>query len=224
MGEWQKYFPNCDIGEIPFLPWQDVLGLLKSKNPFLKCGSKAGSTIGESHVLCLQPETLNGESLTLMKWKEIFSKGQHQSEHKNGKFYKQDWYAKESFATESLSSHWVLMPKEFVPGSYSKSFDAQESQINKEYPAYEVITASELVGGILQYYLNRGDRLYSEKYQYMTSKYAQTNKWLPWAKTKTKTSDGHCAGIGRFDSGGLRVDNFGYGYDSVGVGAVRRNS
>jgi hypothetical protein len=59
-----------------------------------------------------------------MKWKEIFSKGQHQSEHKNGEFSSeswQDWYDRESFATESLSSHWVLMPKEFVPGSYDRA-------------------------------------------------------------------------------------------------------
>ena len=85
-----------------------------------------------------------------------------------------------------------------------------------------MISASELVGGILQYYLNRGDsdKLYSEKYQYMT----KDGEYWPWARTKTKTSKGNYVALGRFDSGGLRVYDIDCVDDRIGVGAVRRNS
>jgi hypothetical protein len=90
-----------------------------------------------------------------------------------------------------------------------------------------VISASELVGGILQYYLNRGDsdRLYSENYKYMT----KDGTYWPWARTKTKISKtfkGYNVGLGHFASGGLRVPDNDHDYDNrdVGVGVVYRNS
>ena len=207
--EWRTVFPGCDIGEVPDIPAK-YLEVLDNANELKEKGEPLyGSTVGASHLLVLQPKTLNGEELTLNKWWEIMNKGHHKSSHTAGKFYSDEdrWWKGEAFAKKAVESHWVLMPKGCMPESKDKTYSEQESHISSKYPEYEITTGVELGMGIMQYYLNTGKYLYSNEY----------------SRTKDKTAAGFPVHIGHFEASGLNVFYHDYRYGNIGVGVVLRN-
>jgi len=205
--EWNKYFPGQDIGPIPEIPWNDIISLLKNPNPFLKEGSRSGQTIAESHVLALQPKTICGEQLSISKWYDIINKNQHQSSQRTVKIRDQSLFGvlNKELGKIASDSHWTLMPKEFIPKSYYKTFSEQENLMKTNYPQYETIRAVELVGGIMQHYLNTGKKLASWDFKYMTS----NNNYYPHYRTSDKTKTlGIRVCVGYFDPRGLGIINF----------------
>jgi len=225
--EWEKYFPGQDIGPIPEIPWNNIISLLKNPNPFLEEESRTGQTIAESHVLTLQPKTISGKQLSVSKWCEIINKNQHESPKKAVKIA--DYFLfgsvkNKDFAKIAKDSHWILMPKEFIPKSYRKTFSEQKNLMEKNYPQYEIISAVELVGGIMQHYLNTGKRLASEDYKYMTF---NNNNFCPYFRTSDKTKTlGDRVGVGGFGPDGLGIygSDGGLASDCIGLGASLRKS
>jgi ankyrin repeat protein len=203
--EWEELFGES-LSEVPAYP-ADIVATLESPCPF-----KRGQTVAQTHILFILPSQVKGRNLSILEWREIMNNKEHRSQYQDGKFYVQDWYDKEPFAKKSLSrAEWVLMPKEMVPNSTSKTYAEQEQEIAK-YSGYKRIDSLRQVSGIMLYNLRVGTKLYGEDYK--------VNGSLPYVRCEDAASDGSRVGIGRFDADGFYVR---YNFDDFrldGVGAA----
>jgi hypothetical protein len=143
---------NADGSPLPSLP-VEIQKILKSS-----CRIWPNKTIGETHILVLLPETVNGKLLTLKIFGELLKKI-----FKNEKGYG-------NVLSKILEEHgdkpiekscWVLMPKKVLPGSKNKSFFLQEEMIktlseatSKPYKTPEALAAALCIFAM---YCNRGE-------------------------------------------------------------------
>ncbi|TSC88233.1 MAG: hypothetical protein G01um10147_138 [Microgenomates group bacterium Gr01-1014_7] len=113
-----------------------------------------------------------------------------------------DWYKDQPFATKGgeIGLSWALVAKNILPGSNSKTLN-QQARVMETYATnlqsqgasrteFRRRTATEAAYDTLLYYVNNGEQLLSDKYDW----------------TQTRTSDGRLVLVGYFDSGGLGVD------------------
>lgn len=119
--QWAKYFG--DIGDEPPLP-KDIHKILKSPCPFF-----SGKTIGETHMLVLIPESVDGKPLNLKNFGELVKTP------KDG--YATQFHPQASslinheFGYQTTKSHWVLMTKDIIEGSRSKLYSDQQDLVAK---------------------------------------------------------------------------------------------
>ena len=115
------------------------------------------------------------------------------------------WYNKQSFAKEHGEVTWQLVHKTPVDNSTSKNWQEQQALLGKND---EVPSAQVMVYTIIGHYLATGERLFEHIY----------------VRTSSVDSGGDRIGVGLFDSGSLRFNNYwndGRG-DRLGVSSARK--
>lgn len=122
-------------------------------------------------------------------------------------FYGQDWYDKNEVGNGVSALEWHLVLKTSVPDSKSKTWTQQKEMVDATN-IDRVPEADVVVYTIIGYFLETGIRLFEKEY----------------VRTSTLDSHDDRVYVGRFDSGGLRVDSWGGdirdGY--IGVSAGRK--
>jgi len=220
--KWSILFPYVKIDEAPDFQWDNLRDILKEPNPFLP-HSKVGETIAESCFLFFLPSYLKCapstecalfHPLTINLFRQIFKNKEQISQHSTGKInridsnlnprnrnYKDllDMWAKDSqeeFLHKGLQSHWVLMHKEFCPGSLNENYTEQKKLLPTAYPKFRILRSLEAVAGLLLFSLfhETGRELLGKEFSYLTS-----SNLLPFFRTKDKTSFGSHVNVGGFD-------------------------
>lgn len=129
-------------------------------------------------------------------------------EMKSGYFYSKSggWYSDQKFArNDKADTRWIIVRKEPVPGSTSKTWDEQQALLSD----VEVTpNAAEVVWAITSYKAVRDIYLLPNIY----------------VRTSSLGSDGYRVFVGYFDDGGLFVDRWDGGsrVSDVGVSSARK--
>ena len=206
--KWMQYFGK--IGEEPPLP-PDIHQILQGSCPFYP-----GKTVQETHMLVLIPATVNGALFTLDTLEQLI---QHP---KQGYATKYEYYEKEikkALGNQSPpKSYWVLMTKDVLPNSISKSFVDQcalvENCAQRARVPYQVPTILESATSILLEHVQTGTRLYScEPWIYTRCQEKVENGW---------NVAGYQRAVGGFGPGGLNVVGNNVGFVSMGVASLRK--
>lgn len=179
--------------------------------PFLYTEEDLQTAKSFGEMLVLRPEAMlrGGREvpLTLIEFRELFRKdplGKMQTVVYSFRTDANDWYKGEKFATQAgeIKLGWSLVKKDVLDGSTNTTWNDQE-QLLKQYEAglrrkgaknvsIRRRTGAEAVYDELLYYVNTGERLLPDKYDW----------------TQTRTSDGFLVYVGRFDSDGLNVSRY----------------
>jgi len=192
--KWETYFG--DIGEEPPLP-PDIHEILAGRCPF-----DSKKTVRETHMLVLVPATVGGVPLTLNLLGELLKKP------KGGgrvtQYHDDVWQAifDQYGAVPCQESHWVLMSRDVLPGTRSKSFRDQ-CAILAGFGDFRVPTLLEAAVCIFMEHVATGNRLYGDN---------------PWTYTRcVEECKGYQTGIGGFGAGGLHVSSVRYGDECSGL-------
>ena len=197
---WERYYGHAG-SESP-LP-SSIKEIMASPCPF--CAEKQ---IKDTHLLALIPSHVGGKALTLDYLGELIQSprgGVH------GTQYRGDWHAKyvrPAIGSQSPdSSYWVLMTRDVLEGSRSKSYQDQCALVAR-HQGYTVPGVLEAAVVMLLHHVRSGERLYSDS---------------PLMYTRCRESVQSCQRVvGDFSSGGLHVFNY-YDDDSFfGVAGLRK--
>lgn len=158
LNEWKALFGKDAILKeaIPNLP-ENIMDILKQK-----CLIEHGKAVSDTHLLFLLPEKLNGEPLTMVRWHEILTQHNHQSNYQEAKFSDKWWKGWQDIASVTSSPsnpEWILMPKQVIPSSNDKTLEQQIHHLTTHYQGYKLTNALELSTGIFLYYLQTGKKL-----------------------------------------------------------------
>lgn len=201
--KWERYFG--DIGEEPALP-ANIYEILKSPCPIID-----GKKVGETHMLVLIPETVNGKPLTLNYIGELVKS----PKQGNATSYRKIWIEilQEHGDVPNEKSHWVLMTKDVLPGSKGESYaDQQKLVVNLSQKAqadYQVPKLLDAVTCIFMKCVNSGERLYNDK---------------PWIYTRCQEKSkihGYQQVVGGFAPAGLHISSANRDFGMIGVAALR---
>ena len=190
--------------------------------PFLYTEEDLQTAKAFGEMLVLRPEAMlrGGREvpLTMIEFRELFRKdplGKMQTVVYSFRTDTNDWYKGEKFATSAgeIKLGWSLVKKDVLDGSTNTNWNDQE-QLLRQYEAglkrkgarnasVKRRTGTEAVYDELLYYVNTGERLLPDKYDW----------------TQTRTSDGSLVCVGRFGSSGLDVSSRSpvYSYSRIGV-------
>jgi hypothetical protein len=211
--EWRRYFG--ELGEGPPLP-PDIDEILDSPCPFWP-----GKRVKDTHLLVLIPATVDGKAFTLDLLGELIQSPRGDSPRTQYFLY-DDEVQRSSGDVYSISSYWVLLTRDVLPGSRNKPYEAQQALVatrssHVDDPPYEIPNVLEAATAILSYYVRSGDRLYEGG-----------SDALPSTSTRCTTlledASGHpsLVTVGRFCSRGL-VFLSGFDDDAeFGVSCLRR--
>jgi hypothetical protein len=154
--EWAHYFG--EVGEEPSLP-SNIYEILNGPCPFWP-----DKTVKDTHLLVLIPSTVDGEAFNLNLLEEL---AKHPSEdgHCTQYFLYDDEVQRSSGDAYPISSYWILLTRDVLPGSRSKPYAAQQALIAAQAahigpPPYETPRVLEVATAILSHYVRSGDRLY----------------------------------------------------------------
>jgi len=197
--EWFIHFGK-HLKNVPRLP-PNIAEILSSPCPFW-----SSKKVHETHLLVLVPETVDGQSLTLKTLGELVKKPLTGSATQYRHFDLGDY-------TDPAAplSHWVLMTRDVIEGSRSKSYQDQQMLLSqKGHSVYAVPTILDATVCIFIEYVWSGIRLYL--YSLWTYTRCQERHDANWRLA-----------VGGFASGGLGV---GYGSsdgdESLGVAGSRK--
>jgi hypothetical protein len=199
--KWDKYFG--DIGVEPSLP-PNIEEILSSP-----CIFWPDKKVRDTHLLVLVPETVNGKAFHLDSLAELIQSPKigHKTQYS---YYSSD--VKNDLGTKSLGSHWILMTRDVIPNSLSRSYEDQKVLVQKHAQSskipYELPKALEVTTAILMHHVETGERLYPNVWTRCQER-MDNNQWP--------------AAIGGFSSGGVSVayaDDWGGGYR--GLGCLRK--
>ena len=151
--QWEKCIG--DVGIEPKLP-DGIHKILGSPCPILR-----GKKVKDTHMLMLIPSSVNGVTLTLDVLGELV---RFPKEGLPTRFdYGTPGARTGHFSTPVLASHWVLMTKDVLPGSRSKSFLAQQAQVAQlaveASPPYQVPNLLDVVTVMFMRYVSSGECL-----------------------------------------------------------------
>jgi hypothetical protein len=206
--EWGQYFGA--VSEAPRLP-VDIDDILRSPCPFWP-----DRKVGDTHLLVLIPSEVNGEPFTLNLLGRLIKMPK-------GRGYRTQYDLYDIDTQRVLGdcapdrSYWVLMTREVLPASRSKTYKEQQSLI-AEYACevgmpYVMPYVLEAATVILANYVRSNERLYPDN---------------PWTYTRCQELVGqfnYPVVVGGFSSTGLRVyDDDGYIFSAGihGVAGLRR--
>jgi hypothetical protein len=202
--EWEQYFG--EVGSAPPLP-TNVDEILNGSCPFWK-----GKLVKDTHLLVLVPATVDGIPFTLDLLGELIK-----SPKRGGS--KTKYYCYSSAVQEELgaqspgSSYWVLITRDVLPGSRSKTYDAQEALVaahaGRLNLPYEMPDALSAATAILLHHARTGERLHTND---------------PWTYTRCqeRVLSKYPVVVGGFSSGGLGVNYFNVNYSGFGVSCLRK--
>ena len=130
--EWATYFGHVDAPAVPL----DIHALLKSPCPFWP-----DKKIGETHMLVLIPESVNGRPMTLRYLRELIDTHRNAGTSLPGipAKFEDIWQPilDQLGDTPIEESHYVLMTREPIPGSRNKSYAVQQALVVAQ-PGYRV--------------------------------------------------------------------------------------
>jgi len=147
--QWETYFG--DIGKEPPLP-KDIHKILKSQCPFWP-----EKKVGETHMLVLIPETVNGKPLNLKTLEELVKAP------KKGHATKYQWKTSNEHENQAAAkSHWALMAMDIVGGD--EKYTDQQALIARLVKQtgidYEVPSVSDAAICIFTKYVSSGKCLF----------------------------------------------------------------
>ena len=204
-GLWQRYFG--EVSAAPPLP-DDIVQIMESPCPFWK-----GKQVKDTHLLALIPSRVGGQPLTLDYLGELIKSPKGGGPATQYAYYWDE--ARKAIGNQSPErSYWVLMTRDVLDGSRSKSYQDQCALVadhaSRTGLPYEVPGALEAAVVVLLHHVRSGERLYSdEPSTYTRCRESVSNRPLV---------------VGGFSSGGLDVYDFSpffYGYH-YGVSALRK--
>lgn len=184
---------------------QEMLSLPKNIAEELRRSAFPGKSIRETHVLVIMPK-----GLTIKKLGELAKK--YFPSNTDG--YRQIWsrIVDELGDKPADESIWLLMTKDVLPGSRSKSYSQQKNIVAELAEttgvSYQVPTTLEAATCILAEYSRSENRLFSDS---------------PWTYTRCQENfQGYQMVVGGFAPAGLIVGIINYDIDDFGVAALRK--
>ena len=197
--KWATYFG--DIGQEPPLP-PDIHQILTSNCPFW-----SNKKVEDTHMLVLIPSTVNGKPLTVTSLGELVKAPKQGSPSKYSGLYLGEY--KDPAVPKS---YWVLMTKDVLEGTRSKSYSDHRKIVagfqQKTGIPYEVPHIIEATVCLFMIHANTGTRLYPDKPATYTSCQEAYDSNYPLV-------------AGYFAAAGLNVDRS-FGSSDVGVAGVRK--
>ena len=139
-----------DVGEEPPLP-KRIDQILDEPCPAVLGLERFGETIGETHILVLIPKTLDGDPLTLGRFKTLLDQG------KGPKI--RVWFPGDNENTSPGSSYWALISKDFIKNSNKQTYTQQKKKITKLGANYRLPKVIEMVYGLYMQKKTHGDNL-----------------------------------------------------------------
>ena len=206
---WRQYFG--EVGEEPLLP-SDVDEILGSPCPFWP-----GKIVRDTHLLVLIPATVDDMSFNLNLLGELVRIPKERGYPTGCSHYPSD--VQGQFGVQSPTrSYWVLMTRDVLEGSRSKSYVAQKTLVaahaKRTGLPYELPGILEAATVILSHYVRSGERLYADApWTYMRCK--ELAVWNNGSKCPIT--------VGCFSCGGLDVRSDGSSHSSLyrGVSSLR---
>ncbi|MBF5059599.1 hypothetical protein NEPTK9_001115, partial [Candidatus Neptunochlamydia vexilliferae] len=193
---WEKHFGPGSIKEKePRLP-RNIEEILNEPTPFKVEGYEG--KVRDTHLLVWIPKKVNGTKLTLNSLERLF-----------GKYDDYESDVKEEFGTKGTTSHWLLVSKNILVTTRSKTYADQKKLIEKyASKGYTLPLALDIAVAVLLHQKEKGEYLLPKEHPLLTSTWCQEalKSELPVA-------------IGSFAGAGLRV-SVGVEYDSVYYGVV----
>ena len=170
--KWAAYFG--DVGVEPQLP-PNIGEILAEPCPF-----DPTKTVEATHLLVLVPASVNGLPLTLDSLGEMIKDPRQGGHHTQYRAYN-DYIQREYGAIPCGESHWVLMTRDVLPGTRSRSYADQQiilAGFRFRQGAYQVPTLLEAAVAILMEHAVTGTRLYSDAPKtYTRCQEAYNAKW-----------------------------------------------
>jgi hypothetical protein len=212
--EWKHYFG--EVEPAPDLP-SDMTAILDSACPFWP-----DEKVKDTHLLVLIPAKVNGLPFSLNLLRDLIQhpkNGGHKTqyhcsydnEHPNNLLKAQ------LGAASPAASYWVLMTRNALPESRSKTYKAQKELVaahaNRTGLPYKLPKALEAATVILTHHVRSGEKLYSND---------------PWTYTRCQELilaeyGEYPAVVGGFESSGLGVRSYRYSDNKVsGVAGCRK--
>jgi NLR family CARD domain-containing protein 3 len=186
--EWSQYFG--EVGTAPPLP-ADIDEILNSSCPFWP-----GKQVKDTHLLVLVPATVDERPFTLDLLGELIKSPQGGGSETQYRYY-DSAVQKELGAKSPGSSYWVLMTRDVLPGSRSKTYDAQKELVaahaRRLRLPYKMPDALSAATAILLHHARTGERLYKDA----PSTYTRCQERL--------LKNRYPVVVGGFSSGGLNV-------------------
>ena len=184
---------------------QEMLSLPKNIAEELRRSAFPGKSIRETHVLVIMPK-----GLTIKKLGELAKK--YFPSNTDGYRYIWSTIVDELGDKPADESIWLLMTKDVLPGSRSKSYSQQKNIVaelaKKTGVSYQVPTTLEAATCILAEYSRSENRLFSDR---------------PWTYTHCQENvQGYRMIVGGFAPAGLDVSRDIYVSDDIGVAALRK--
>jgi hypothetical protein len=214
--EWFIHF-GTHLRNVPRLPPQ-VAEILFSSCPFWP-----SRKVHETHLLVLVPETVGGQPLTLKILGELVKKPLQGPSTQYSHFHLGQY-------TDPVapSSHWVLMTRDVIEGSRSKSYPDQQTLLSqKGHDVYVVPNILDATVCIFMEHIRSGTQLDGDSLWTCICKYVQSATRLygdsPWTYTRCQEkydTDWQLV-VGGFAPFGLYV-NYGRVNKNIGVGGVRK--
>ena len=202
--KWRKYYG--EVGVEPTIP--SYISNLLSQNCNI-CADKS-KKIYETHLLTLIPATVNGQPLTLDSFQKLIQNPKEGGRSTNYQYYDGYSVKKEFGGKPAGPSHWVLMTRDVVEGSRSKSYADQRTFLEQQAKAVGIpYVLPPILSGVVStlcHHVATGEKLFpSNPYTY--SRCAET------------LADGPPLVFGSFDSSGLSVHDIN-GYADVYIGVA----
>ena len=184
---------------------QEMLSLPTNIAEDLRRSAFPGKSIRETHVLVRMPK-----GLTIKKLGELAKK--YFPSNIDGYRYIWSSIVDELGDKPADESVWLLMTKDVLPGSRSKSYSQQKNIVGELAETtgapYQVPTTLEAATCILAEYSRSENRLFSNS---------------PWTYTRCQENvQGYQTVVGGFAPAGLSVNYFCYDIGNLGVAALRK--
>ena len=198
-----------DIGEEPPLP-PDIKAILNAPCPFFP-----GKKVAETHLLVLIPKTVNGKPLTLKSLGELVKKPLKGTPTYYDIFFNDTGEYKD---LPVANSHWVLMTREFIPGSKGKNYVDQQKFLNscveKKKLTYEIASILDLTACIFMEFLRSGTRLYGSRSGGLI--------YSDYVRCQEKYNNASQLGLGVYTIDGLRISHSHDLFGIIGIAGMRK--
>jgi NLR family CARD domain-containing protein 3 len=177
------------------------------------CPFWRGKQVKDTHLLVLVPATVDGRPFTLDLLGDLIKSPQGSGSKTEYGYY--DSAVQKELGTRSPgSSYWVLMTRDVLPGSRSKTYNAQKALVaahaSRLLLPYEMPDALSAATAILVHHARTGERLHADD---------------PWTYTRCEEKvdkNDYPVVVGGFSSGGLFVFYVSSVYDYCGVSCLRK--
>jgi len=180
------------------------------------CPFWEGKRVRDTHLLVLIPAEVNSQPFSLNLLGKLIQEPQG-----GGYKTRYRWYGEgvqqQIGAASPEASYWLLMTRDILPGSLSKSYEDQKEIVaghaNRIGLSYRLPKALEAATVILMHHVHSGERLYPDT---LMSIYTRCEERLLHGTDKCFTV------VGCFGPLGLIVYNFIYEFYRSGVSCCRK--